>query len=204
MKVAQKTKRSLMSGFAIAIPLVATIALLVFIFDVVAGLLKPLFLPLFARMGLVGHVPSVVLAAFAMFLTLIALAVLGMLVQNRIGKRIKKRWTDFLSSVPIIGTLYDPIHQLVEAFTKPSEERAIRKVIRFPYPCAPTEAIGFVTGDWEDESGIEKYRVFLPMALTPTEGFFLLVPKSEAKDVDMKVEDALKLVVSAGFVDQKK
>jgi len=197
-------KRSVLSGMAIAIPIVATIALLVFLFNIVAELLRPAFVPLFERVGLVGRVPGAALAALAMLITLFALAVLGMLVQNRIGRRLKKRWNDFLSRVPIVGALYEPIHQLVEAFTKPAEESGIKMVIRFPYPAEPLETLGFVTDDWTDESGVPKYKVFLPMALTPTEGFFLIVPKSVAKVVDMTVSDALKLVVSAGFVDQKK
>ena len=78
-KKAEKRKTtfrgSVVAGIAVAIPLVATAALLVFLFDLVARLLHPMFGPAFERIGLTGQVPDVALAALAMTLTLIALAI---------------------------------------------------------------------------------------------------------------------------------
>ena len=74
----------------------------------------------------------------------------------------------------------------------------------FPYPAPPLEAIGFITGDWTSSDGVEMYRVYVPMALTPTEGLLQLVPVSITRKLDMSVDEALKLVVSGGFVMPQK
>lgn len=195
-------RRSVIAGIAVAIPLVATAALFVFLFDLVARLLHPVFGPAFARVGLTGRVPDVALAALAMFITMMVLAVLGAAVQTVIGNRLKKKWNEILTKLPIIGLLYGPIHELIEALT--SSHGAFKGVVTFPYPAPPLEAIGFITGDWTSPDGVEMYRVYVPMALTPTEGLLQLVPVSVARKLDMSVDEALKLVVSGGFVMPQK
>ena len=195
-------RRSVIAGIAVAIPLVATAAMFVFLFDLVARLLHPVFGPAFARVGLTGRVPDVALAALAMFITMMALAVLGAAVQTVIGNRLKKKWNEILTKLPIIGLLYGPIHELIEALT--SSHGAFKGVVTFPYPAPPLEAIGFITGDWTSPDGVEMYRVYVPMALTPTEGLLQLVPVSVARKLDMSVDEALKLVVSGGFVMPQK
>lgn len=205
-KKAEKRKTtfrgSVVAGIAVAIPLVATAALLVFLFDLVARLLHPMFGPAFERIGLAGQVPDVALAALAMTLTLIALAILGFAVQTVVGNRIKRKWNELLSKLPIVGLLYGPIHELVDALT--SSHGAFKGVVTFPYPAPPLEAIGFITGDWTSSDGVEMYRVYVPMALTPTEGLLQLVPVSITRKLDMSVDEALKLVVSGGFVMPQK
>lgn len=195
-------RRNVVAGIAVAIPLVAMAALLVFLFDLVARLLHPMFGPAFERIGLTGQVPDVALAALAMTLTLIALAILGFAVQTVVGNRIKRKWNELLSKLPIVGLLYGPIHELVDALT--SSHGAFKGVVTFPYPAPPLEAMGFITGDWTSSDGVEMYRVYVPMALTPTEGLLQLVPVSITRKLDMSVDEALKLVVSGGFVMPQK
>lgn len=201
-KSRRRLRNNILSGIAVTIPIVATGMLLVFLFDLVARLLHPVFGPIFERVGLTGRIPDVALAALAMMITMFALAALGVAVQTVIGNRIKRKWNELLSKLPIVGLLYGPIHELVDALT--SSHGAFKGVVTFPYPAPPLEAIGFITGDWTSLDGVEMYRVYMPMALTPTEGLLLLVPVSVTRKLDMSVDEALKLVVSGGFVMPQK
>ena len=59
---------------------------------------------------------------------------------------------------------------------------------------------GETKGEIKDRKKIDMVNVFVPTTPNPTSGFLLFIPKEDAVELDMSVEDAIKLVVSAGMV----
>ena len=85
-----------------------------------------------------------------------------------------------------------------------SQSEAFREAVILEYPRKGTYVIGFVTGaakgEIKDKIKKEIVNVFVPTTPNPTSGFLLLCPKNDLIYLDMAVEDAIKLVVSAGIV----
>ena len=84
--------------------------------------------------------------------------------------------------------------------------QSFKKVVLVEYPRRGVHGIGFVTGipngEVQQKLGAEKPRVgvFIPLALTPSTGFFIMVPREELIELKMSVEEAFTLIISAGIV----
>jgi uncharacterized membrane protein len=95
------------------------------------------------------------------------------------------------------------VKQIFETVLK-EQSRAFREVILLEYPRENCWALGFITGS--AESGIQELtpddtvNIFLPTTPNPTSGFLLFAPAREVIELEMSVEDAAKLVISAGLV----
>jgi uncharacterized membrane protein len=55
-------------------------------------------------------------------------------------------------------------------------------------------------GEVQDQSGEELVCVYIPTTPNPTSGYIVLVPQNEVKELEMSVEDALKMIISLGVV----
>lgn len=138
------------------------------------------------------------------FLAAVAFFVLvGWLTTNILGRFFVKLAEYFVDRVPVIRTLYGAIKQILETVMA-SKSQAFREAVMIEYPRKGMWAIGFVTGETKGEAqdltDKETINVFVPTTPNPTSGFLLFVPKTDVKYLDMSVEEAVKLVVSAGII----
>ena len=105
--------------------------------------------------------------------------------------------------MPVVRTIYGSSKQILETVVA-SQSEAFREAVVLEYPRKGTYVIGFVTGaakgEIKDRIKKEIVNVFVPTTPNPTSGFLLLCPKDDLIYLDMAVEDAIKLVVSAGIV----
>ena len=105
--------------------------------------------------------------------------------------------------LPVIRTVYSAIKQIFETIMA-SKSQAFREVVMLEYPRKGVWSIGFVTGLTKGEvqrtTEEETMSVFVPTTPNPTSGYLLFVPKKELFFLDMTVEEAAKLVVSAGII----
>ena len=133
-----------------------------------------------------------------MFITFI-----GALTTGFLGRWIVHLGERVMNSMPVVRTIYGSSKQILETVVA-SQSDAFREAVVLEYPRRGTYVIGFVTGfaRGEIKEKIEKeiVNVFVPTTPNPTSGFLLLCPKDELVYLDMAVEDAIKLVVSAGIV----
>jgi uncharacterized membrane protein len=90
---------------------------------------------------------------------------------------------------------------LVEAVTKPNEDRFKRTVL-IEYPRKGTYAIGFASGRTRLQTGAtseELVAIFVPSTPTPVTGFVVLIPRRDVVELAMSAEDAIKFLVSGGL-----
>ena len=82
--------------------------------------------------------------------------------------------------------------------------QSFKKAFLIQYPSKGIWVIAFQSGDYRGEAesiiGEETINLFVPTTPNPTSGFFVLIPKKDAFELDISVEDAFKLVISAGVV----
>ena len=128
---------------------------------------------------------------------------IGWLATNVLGRFIIRVYEYILDRMPIIRNIYGAIKQIFETIAA-SQSSAFREAVMLQYPRKGVWSIGFVTGATQGEvqanTKAETINVFVPTTPNPTSGYLLFVPKKELIYLNMSVEEAVKLVVSAGII----
>lgn len=138
-------------------------------------------------------------------LFLVFTVLVGWMAKGLIGRSFLGWGENMVSRMPVIRSIYNGAKQLAETVFAQTESSFDRACL-IEYPRKGVWAIGFVSTDAKGEMA-EKVvtedkvlTVFLPTTPNPTSGFLLFLPESEVTILDMTVEDAAKLVISAGLV----
>ncbi|MDE2428137.1 MAG: DUF502 domain-containing protein [Burkholderiales bacterium] len=136
-------------------------------------------------------------------LTLLIIFLTGLLAQNFIGNYVVRAWEALLQRIPIVNSIYSSVKQVSDTLFS-SSGNAFRKAVLIEYPRQGSWSIGFLTGvpggDVVNHLKGEFVSVYVPTTPNPTSGFFLMVPKADAIELDMSVDAALKYIVSMGVV----
>ena len=111
-------RRSFATGFFVTVPLVISVAALYWIFDVVDGVMAPIYDRLLGR-----HVPGL-----GLLTTLLLVLLAGVVATNVIGRRLMRRAEHYLMLVPVFRTIYAPVKQLILAFS-PDNEAGFKRVV---------------------------------------------------------------------------
>lgn len=135
---------------------------------------------------------------------LIPLALLflaGIAVMNRPGRKILG-WVDgAMTRVPLFGFIYSAIKQFIDAVKNLGGPRKFKGVAYIEYPSPGCHLIGFITGNFTNpQTGKATTSVFIPTSPNPMTGFVVLVDDDKVFDSDMTLEEAGKMVLSAGLV----
>jgi uncharacterized membrane protein len=186
------------TGIVIAAPLFITITITWWFVQWIDSLVDP-FIPPFYRPDsyLRFSIPG-----FGLLVALVFITLLGFLTRNYVGSRLVQMGEGLLGRMPIVRSLYRGLKQIFETVIT-TREKAFQTVGLIEYPRKGTWAIVFLAGDTRGEIAhrvSDTIAVFLPTTPNPTSGFLLFVKRSEVTVLDMTLEDAAKLVISAGLV----
>lgn len=136
-------------------------------------------------------------------LTVLIIFVTGLLTRNFIGNYVVRIWEGLLNRIPIVNSIYSSVKQVSDTLFS-SSGNAFRKAVLIEYPRRDCWTIGFLTGvpggDVINHLQGDFVSVYVPTTPNPTSGFFLMVPKADAIELDMSVDAALKYIVSMGVV----
>ncbi|MGI9371941.1 MAG: DUF502 domain-containing protein [Hyphomicrobiales bacterium] len=139
-----------------------------------------------------------------LLLALFGITVIGAFTANLFGRTIINLWERLLSGMPVVRTVYSALKQIFETVLSQKSD-SFREVCLIEYPRKGLYAIAFVSCDSEGEvparaKAGDLISVFLPTTPNPTSGFLLFVPERDVIKLTMTVEEAAKLVISAGLV----
>jgi uncharacterized membrane protein len=136
--------------------------------------------------------------------TLLVILLFGVIARHLFGWEFVRMTERALARVPVARNIYTAVKQLFEAIFRSETHDAFRRVVVIEYPRKGIWAIAFTTGPaapiLQDGATDTLVNVFLPTTPNPTSGFYLLVPEADITDVDLSVEDAFKVIMSAGLV----
>jgi uncharacterized membrane protein len=190
-------RRYLVAGVLVWLPILATIWVVSFmlrIMDRTLLLLPPTYRP----EALVGFSLPGVGALFA----LIVLLLTGLLVTNLIGRRLVVWGEDLLNRIPLVRTVYGGVKSFVESVF--SQSNSFRKVVMVEYPRAGAWSIGFLTAEdvpeISDKMGEPHVAVYISAALNATAGYLVVVPRRQVVELDMSVDEAMKMIITCGVV----
>lgn len=195
-KFTRVLRNAFITGAILIIPLWITVLLIQTLVNIVAdtfALLPPAVQPQ-------TYIPF---RGLEVFVALLFIFLIGILANNVFGKKIIRLWELMLAKIPVIKTVYQGIKHLTAGVV--SDKKIFTRVVLLQFPIKGLTFIGFVTGE-EDRliPGIEerKYlKVFIPTTPNPTSGFFCYAAEEEVKPLNLTVDEAFKLIISAGYAD---
>lgn len=192
-------RRYFISGLLVWLPIWITILAIKFLVDILNSTLT--LLPTrYQPDALLGiHIPYI-----GVVITLIVILVTGLLVTNFVGHRLVLVGDALIAKIPLVRTIYRGVKQVLETLFKPGGQ-SFRKVFLVEYPRKGMWSIAFQTGDATPEveklvDGKPMISIFIPTTPNPTSGFLMMVPKKDAIELEMSVEQALKFVISLGVI----
>jgi len=188
----KKLRTIIVAGLLVWVPLGATIFVLKLLID--------LFGNLDSRMSdqLGFTIPGI-----GILLALLVLLGTGLIAANYFGKRFVDFWESLLERIPLVRNIYSAVKRFVEIILSDSTQ-SFSRVLLIEYPRKGLYSLSFQTskdlGEIQDRTGDDVVCVFVPTTPNPTSGLILMVPEKDVIELDMNVEDALKMVISLGVV----
>ena len=190
-------RRYLVAGVLVWLPILATIWVVSFMLRIMDSTLL-LLPPAYRPEALVGFSLPGVGALFA----LIVLLLTGLLVTNLIGRRLVVWGEDLLNRIPLVRTVYGGVKSFTESVF--SQSNSFRKVVMVEYPRAGAWSIGFLTAEdveeISDKMGEPHVAVYISAALNATAGYLVVVPRRQVVELDMSVDEAMKMIITCGVV----
>jgi uncharacterized membrane protein len=133
-----------------------------------------------------------------------AIILIGGFVSNFLGERLLVFFDRIFNKMPLIGSIYPSAKKLTEFLFKEENQKKFKKVVLVEYPSPGSYSIGFLTNEGVDEFN-EKTRkdlvtVLVPLSPMPYSGMLLILPKEKLIEIEMTIDEAIKLVLSGGVV----
>ena len=196
----KRLRNYFISGLLFWIPLALSVIVIKFFLELVNNLIPQKYLPE-AIFKLDTTIPG-----SGIILVLLVILITGVLVTNILGRKLVALWEKVLNKIPGFRNIYNVLKKVSDTVFNTSTE-SFRKAFLIQYPSKGIWVIAFQSGAYRDEAesiiGEEIMNLFVPTTPNPTSGFFVMIAKKDAFELDMSVEDAFKLVISAGVVTPK-
>ena len=194
------------TGLAVLLPTVVTLAVIKWLFGTVSSLTDLLlfFVPQTITHRDHGNGPMAWYWSLAAFIFAIALVtVVGLLARYYIGIRLIAWLDTAMLRVPLLNKIYGTIKQVNDAFSTGSKT-SFKTVVRIEFPREGMYSLGFLTSDKQDpvqgKTNEKLVCVFVPTTPNPTSGFLVLLPEEKVIRLGMSVADGIKYIISLGAI----
>ena len=182
-------RRRFITGFFVTVPLIISVAALVWVFQIVDEVTEPLSVRLLGR-----AVPGL-----GLLLTAGIILLVGVLATNVIGKQVLQRAEHYLLQVPVFKTIYAPVKQLVAAFS-PDNDAGFKKVVIVEDPKRGM-ILGFLTKEFTLDRG--RGPESLVAVYVPTNHLYLgdviVYPREQASFPELTVEEGIRIFLTGGM-----
>lgn len=201
-------RRYFLTGLAILLPTALTIFVVAFAVNL---LTKPFlefvesslsYYDIFNKPFLLFSAEQVLLISSKLFIlaALISIALLlGLLARTLLTKSLINLGEYVIQRIPIVNTIYKTSKEVVKSFLS-SKGSAFSQVAIVPFPHQGVYSIALISGDHKIQDNDDSVPVFIPTTPNPTIGYMLTIKKTQLIFIDMKVEDAIKCIVSCGIM----
>lgn len=192
-------KNIFLTGLAVIVPVGLTLYILVFLIGMMDGLLA--FIPRqYHPTALFGfHIPGL-----GILFTVLLIFGCGLMTKSIIGRKIVLYGEGLLNRIPVVRSIHMAFKKIVDSMVF-YRNRSFKKVVLVEFPRKGAFCVAFVTGEpaveVREKSGRRCVSVYVPTTPNPTSGYFIMFPEEEVIPLDMSVEDAFTLIISAGIVN---
>ena len=193
----KRLRNYFISGLLFWVPLALSVVVIKFFLEFVNKLVPTKYLPE-TLFNLNTNFPG-----SGIVLVLIVILITGVIVSNLLGRKLVELWERILHKIPGFRNVYKVLKKVSDTIFNTSTE-SFRKAYLIQYPSKGIWVIAFQSGDYKGEAesiiGEGMINLFVPTTPNPTSGFFVMMPKKDVFELDMGVEEAFKIVISAGVV----
>ena len=209
----KKFKAYFYTGLIALLPIVLTVYIFNWIVGIMMSLLGNSFVTIiiknillvFVEEGDMDYYFQLLVYFISLVTMIIGTCLVGFTLKIVFFAKIIKKAKVLFIKIPLIKQVYTTISQIIEVAVS-DREKSYQKVVMVEYPRKGIYSIGFLTSEDNFLIGSaigreEKvYNVFIPTSPNPTSGMFIVVPESEVKILDIKIDDAIKLIISGGVI----
>ncbi|KIN79530.1 DUF502 domain-containing protein [Sulfitobacter mediterraneus] len=205
----------LRASFLTGLVVIAPVGLTIWLIWTVVGWIDGFVLPLVPEVyhpdrmlqDYLGLDPSVQInvRGLGVVIFLLFTIIVGWMAKGIMGRSLIRFAEGLVERTPVVRSIYSGIKQISETIFAQSE-RSFETACLIEYPRRGIWALGFISTTAKGEVAAktdpsdEMISIFLPTTPNPTSGFLLFFPRKDVIELDMTVEDAAKLVISAGLV----
>ena len=188
-------RNKLLTGIVVAVPMIVTFKVLELAYGFIDGIGAPFLSQMIGK----------VIPGLGFLVTVLLLIVLGYMATNVLGQRLIDWSERQLLRIPLVATIYTGVKQVIDSFKSFNNMANFKRVVYVEYPSPGCKLIGFVTGQYYDNRlQQEMVSVVIPTAPNPMTGLVIVVEASHVIESELNLEEAMKLIVSAGLVSPKR
>lgn len=197
--IGKALKKYLITGVLVWLPIAVTLWVITYIVsasDQLINLLPAHWQP--------KHFLGFNIPGLGVIVTVLALFITGLFGANVIGKQMIAAWDHLLGRIPVVKSIYSSVKKVSESLLS-DNSRSFKTPVLVPFPQPDIWSIAFVSGSIPSAvarslNGEEYISVYVPTTPNPTGGYYIMVKKSDVRELDMSVDDALKYIISLGMV----
>jgi uncharacterized membrane protein len=194
----KRIRRYIIAGILVWLPIGVTI----FLVRILIGLLDRT-LVLIPQKYQPEELLGFAIPGLGILLTIVILLVTGVLAANIVGRSMVGLWESLLERIPVVRSVYSAAKNFAEMVFSDSSQ-SFKKVLLIEYPRKGLYSLAFQTssalGEVQGRTGEEVICTFVPTTPNPTSGFIIIVPRKDVIELDMEVDEALKMIISLGVV----
>ena len=202
-RLKQDLKNDLIAGLLVVIPLATTIWLSIYLAKWAIDLFTRIPKQINPFDGLNPFLINILNFLVGLAVPLLTILIIGLMARNIVGRWLLDFGEQFLQAIPLAGSVYKTLKQILETLLGDSKTK-FRRVVIVEYPRKGVWTMGFVTGKVSPQLQThltqEAISVFIPTTPNPTSGWYAIIPQTEAIDIDISIEDAFKILISGGIV----
>lgn len=200
MSIGKYLKKYLIAGLLVWLPIAVTIWLIGYIInatDWLAALVPQKWQP---ENYLGFNIPGqgFIIAIFVLLIT-------GVFAANMLGRKILEAWDTLLGRIPVVKSIYSSVKKVSESLLS-DNARSFQTPVLIPFPQPNIWTIAFVSGEVPQAVAqalpeqTDYVSVYVPTTPNPTGGYYIMVRRSDIRELNMNVDEALKYVISLGMV----
>jgi uncharacterized membrane protein len=209
----KNVRKYFIAGLLAGLPLFATIYVLMFIYNMAVKAVEKIipiktisemFVDYNAKLASVSELVSFLVATISILIIMFSVMVLGFLVSHFFNRSKIKSLELIILRIPLAKSLYSTFKQLSKlVFSK--DTKSYKKTVLIEYPRKGIYSLALVTNEKNEVASEvlgreELYNLFVPTSPNPTSGVFLIVPIEETIELDIKIDDAFKMIISGGAI----
>ncbi len=194
----KQLRRYLVAGLLVWIPLGVTILILKTFIGLMDNSLR-LIPEAYRPETLLGFA----IPGLGTILTILIVLITGLLAANLVGRTMVGMWESALERIPVVRSVYSATKNFAEIVFSDSGQ-SFKKVLLIEYPRKGIYSLAFQTatslGEVQGRTGEPVVCTFVPTTPNPTSGYIIIVPKKDVIELDMEIDEALKMIISLGVV----
>jgi uncharacterized membrane protein len=216
-KILTKPQSGLIAGFRnyflTGLVVIAPVALTIWLIWSVIGWIDGFVLPFIPNLyhpdnilnTIFGQDVAINIRGLGVVVFLLFTTFVGWIAKGFLGRSLIRVGENLVRRMPVVRSIYSGVKQIAETVFAQSD-RSFEKACLIEYPRKGIWAVGFISTEAKGEvkykakSNSDLLSVFVPTTPNPTSGFMLFFPRNDVIELEMSIEDAAKLVISAGLV----